>query len=203
MRIAKFILGAASLITLALAIGSNGTEVIFSQETQGTQVAPEGLEKEPALKIFETAPYDDILVEEVIAGDTLELGGGQILKLIGVDTPEIKDNNKLGIDERVSGIQKEVLQAMGKEAMNFTAGLVKGKSVKIEFDKKEKDFYGVLQGYAFLNDKDKTFVNAEIIKKGYARLIDTAPNFKYKSVFEELFAAIHEESVGLWKQWQK
>jgi len=150
-----------------------------------------------------SSEYDNILVDRVISGNILRLRNGQILQLIGVYTPEVQKTNKMFVDVRATGIQMEVLMAMGSEAREFTKDLVAGKRVQIEFDKQPKGFYGVLQGYVYILNDEKTFVNAQIIKNGYSHLLDTSPNVRYKSLFDDLHKQAQEKSKGLWKKWQQ
>jgi len=150
-----------------------------------------------------SSEYNDILVDRVISGNTLKLRNGQILQLVGVYTPEVQKTNKMFVDVRATGIQMEVLTAMGSEAREFTKDLVAGKRVRVEFDKQPKGFYGVLQGYVYILNDEETFVNAEIIKNGYSHLLDTSPNVRYKSLFDQLHKQAQEKSKGLWKKWQQ
>ncbi len=47
--------------------------------------------------------YNDILVKRAVDGDTLVLGSGERVRLIGIDTPEIHDSKKLYRDSQRSG----------------------------------------------------------------------------------------------------
>ena len=68
-------------------------------------------------------------------------------------------------------------------AYKFTKDLVEGKRVSLEFDVEKNDKYGRLLAYVYLRDKNKTFVNAEIVKQGYASLMTIPPNIKYADLF--------------------
>ncbi|MGB4520658.1 MAG: thermonuclease family protein [Candidatus Omnitrophota bacterium] len=50
--------------------------------------------------------------------------------------------------------------------------------------------------YAYL--KDGTFVNAEIVKQGYASLMTIQPNTKYADLFLKLYQQARENKKGLW-----
>jgi endonuclease YncB( thermonuclease family) len=73
-------------------------------------------------------------VERVIDGDTIKLSDGERVRLIGIDTPENRINNKTKKDSERSGQDLEAIVSMGKEASKFTKGLVAGKEVRLEFD---------------------------------------------------------------------
>lgn len=141
--------------------------------------------------------YSDILVQRVVDGDTLKLENGERVRLIGIDTPELHESDKLQRDSQRSGQEEKIIKAMGKQAYEFTKNLVEGKRVRLEFDLERADRYGRLLAYVYL--QDGTFVNAEIIKQGYASLMTFAPNVKYVDLFRKLYAQARENQRGLWK----
>ncbi len=141
--------------------------------------------------------YSDILVSRVVDGDTLKLENGERVRLIGIDTPELHESQKLDRDSQRSGQDKKLIQGMGKQAYEFTKNLVEGKHVRLEFDLERNDRYGRLLAYVYL--QDGTFVNAEIIKQGYASLMTYAPNVKYVDLFRKLYTEARENRRGLWK----
>jgi len=142
--------------------------------------------------------YDDILVKRVVDGDTLALENGERVRLIGIDTPEIHESNKLYRDSRKSGQDLRTIKEMGQQAYNFTKSLVEGKRVRLEFDIEKTDRYKRLLAYVYL--KDGTFVNAEIIKQGYASIATYPPNVKNVDLFTKLYQEARENNRGLWKQ---
>lgn len=146
-----------------------------------------------------TYNYDDILVSRVIDGDTLQLEDGTRVRLIGIDTPEMHESEKLQRDAQRSGEDARVIQNLGKQAYEFTRKLVEGKRVGLEFDSERHDKYDRLLAYVYLKDKDKTFVNAEVVKQGYASLMTIPPNVKYADLFQKLYRQAREEKRGLWK----
>jgi micrococcal nuclease len=142
--------------------------------------------------------YDDVLVERAVDGDTLKLENNERVRLIGIDTPEMHESAKLYRDSQKSGQDVKVIQAMGKRAYIFTRDLVEGKRVRLEFDAEMRDKYKRLLAYVYL--KDGTFVNAEIVKQGYASLMTYKPNVKYVDTFKQLYQEARENKRGLWKE---
>jgi micrococcal nuclease len=65
------------------------------------------------------------IVKRVIDGDTIQLKNGEIVRLIGVDTPETKHPRK-------------PVEYYGKEASAFTRKMVEGKQVRLEYDQQRK-----------------------------------------------------------------
>jgi len=135
-------------------------------------------------------------VERVIDGDTLKLSNGERVRLIGIDTPESKDNAKLRKDSKRTGQNAKEIIEMGKWAADFTRKLVEGKEVKLEFDVSQRDKYGRLLAYVYLTDG--TFVNAEIIKQGFAQVMTIPPNVKHQDLFLRLQKEARENRRGLW-----
>ena len=145
----------------------------------------------------QSGAYDAVLVERAVDGDTLKLSNGERVRLIGIDTPEVHESEKLYRDSRKSGQDVETIQALGRRAFLFTKGLVEGKTVRLEFDVEKRDKYKRLLAYVYL--PDGTFVNAEVIKQGYASLMTYPPNVKYVDTFQQLYREARENRRGLWK----
>jgi micrococcal nuclease len=141
--------------------------------------------------------YLDILVTRVVDGDTLQLESGERLRLIGIDTPEMHESDKLYRDSQRTKQDIQTIKELGRRAYAFTRDLVEGKRVSLEFDVEKHDKYGRVLAYVYL--KDNTFVNAEIVKQGYASLMSIPPNVKYADAFLKLYRQARENNRGLWK----
>lgn len=141
--------------------------------------------------------YSDVLVKRAVDGDTLLLETGERVRLIGIDTPEIHESDKLQRDIRRTKQDAAAIKEMGMRSYQFTKKMVEGKRVSLEFDVERYDRYKRLLAYVYL--KDGTFVNAEIIKQGYASLMTYPPNVKYVDTFKELYKEARENNRGLWK----
>jgi micrococcal nuclease len=118
----------------------------------------------------------------VIDGDTIELEGGERVRLIGVDTPETVD-------------PRRPVQYFGKEASAFTRRLAEGRTVRLEFGDETFDRYQRTLAYVYL--PDGTFLNAEIIRQGYGFAYTRFP-FRYQEEFVRLERQAREEHRGLW-----
>ncbi len=144
-----------------------------------------------------TYNYADVLVTRAVDGDTLVLETGERVRLIGIDTPEIHSSNKLYRDAQRSSQDVETIKKLGLQSYEFTKKLVEGKRVSMEFDAQKYDKYDRLLAYVYL--KDGTFVNAEIVRQGYASLLTIPPNVKYSDLFLKLYREAREAKRGLWK----
>ena len=119
------------------------------------------------------------------------------MRLIGIDTPESRYNNKLGRDSKRSRRDIDSIIEMGREASSFTRKIVEDKKVRLEFDIERHDRYGRLLAYVYL--EDGTFVNGRIIEEGYAQVMTIAPNVKHAQTFLKLEREARQKGRGLWK----
>ncbi|MEJ8545421.1 thermonuclease family protein [Brevibacillus borstelensis] len=122
-------------------------------------------------------------VKRVVDGDTFEIGTGEKVRLIGVDTPEtVKPNHPV--------------EPYGKEASNFTKELLTGQEVRLVFDVEPHDRYKRLLAYVYL--MDGTFVNEKLVREGYARIMTVPPNVAKADVFLQAEREAREQNRGLW-----
>ena len=135
-------------------------------------------------------------VERVVDGDTLKLSGGERVRLIGVDTPEVHYSDKLLRDAKRQNKDIRVIQELGRKASEFTKKLCGGKKVRLEFDVEKRDKYGRLLAYVYL--EDGTFVNAKIMEEGYGQVMTIPPNVKYAGLFLQLQRQARDGRKGLW-----
>ena len=121
-----------------------------------------------------------VKVYNVFDGDTISIKGGERVRLLGIDTPET--------GEPYADLAKQ-----------FTRNLVQYKVVCLEFDTNQRDPYGRLLAYVYVEtDQGLVFVNAELVKAGLARLLFIPPNYRYRYQFEAL---LHEATIarrGMW-----
>ncbi|MFA4888819.1 MAG: thermonuclease family protein [Candidatus Omnitrophota bacterium] len=176
----------ASLIFLLASSSCKNEQVTVYYSEDGTMSIPFG----------KSYNYADVLVTRAVDGDTLVLETGERVRLIGIDTPEMHESEKLFRDARRSKQDAEAIQKLGRRAHEFTKGIVEGKRVSLEFDAEKYDRYKRILAYVYL--KDGTFVNAEIVKQGYASLMTFPPNVKYADLFLKLYREARENNRGLW-----
>lgn len=122
-------------------------------------------------------------VSRVIDGDTFEIQGGIKVRLIGVDTPEMKNKNK-------------TIDCFAAEATKKTQSLLTGKEVILEKDVSETDKYGRLLRYVYIGDE---MVNDKLVKEGYAKISTFPPDVKFKDVFLASERLAREAKAGLWQ----
>ena len=128
-------------------------------------------------------------VVKVVDGDTIAVkinGVNEILRLIGIDTPETVHPSK-------------PVECFGIEASNKAKELLVNKSVKLENDSSqgERGKYGRLLRYVFL--EDGTNFNKLMISQGYAfeYTYNNVP-YKYQNEFKQAEQFARENKNGLW-----
>jgi micrococcal nuclease len=82
-----------------------------------------------------------------------------------------------------------------KSARELNKRLVYGKTVKLVFDRMKVDRYGRLLAYVYVKD---IFVNAEMVRRGYARASSAEPNTKHAALFRRLEQEARESKRGMW-----
>lgn len=127
-------------------------------------------------------------VKKIVDGDTFWIDDGSEkglkIRLIGVDAPESMN----------SGTREKAL--FGREASDFLTTLISRKKVKLEYDVDHFDRYGRTLAYVYL--EDGTFVNAALVKNGYATVMTVPPNVKYADIFLKLERKARNQKRGMW-----
>lgn len=116
-------------------------------------------------------------ISKVIDGDTVELETGERVRLLGINALEMG-------------------QPYHEEATNRLKELIENKTVILERDVEDKDRYGRLLGYIFLDNKN---VNVKMVEEGYANVYVIPPNTKYET---ELRKAENEAKTADRRIWQ-
>ena len=124
-------------------------------------------------------------VIRVVDGDTIRVdldGVEEPVRYIGVDTPE-------------SAIPGEPVECFGEEASRFNARLVEDETVRLDFDAERRDRYGRLLAYVHAGE---TFVNAELVRQGFATTLTIPPNDSHADSFARLEQVAGRDGRGLW-----
>lgn len=113
-------------------------------------------------------------------GSKIDLNGGQREEFFTVkeviSSEVLKLNN--GLTVRLLGVKQDVLK--NGKANEYLVKETQGQRVFMKYDRQKYDKENRLLCYLYL--KNKTFVNARLIKEGLA-LVDTTMDFKYKERF--------------------
>ncbi len=135
-------------------------------------------------------PGEYMNVIRVIDGDTFLLDDGSEkgirIRLIGVDAPETRNSGRKRIGY------------FGQQSKEYLSVLLTGKKVRLEFDIDKEDQYNRTLAYVYL--PDRTFVNAELVKQGYAMVMTIPPNVRYADRFVKLERSARKNNKGLWNE---
>ncbi len=128
-------------------------------------------------------------VIRVVDGDTIKVllqpGRYDTVRYIGVDTPEsVKPNTPV--------------QCFAKQAAAFNRRLVQGRDVRLELGRERRDRYGRLLAYVYVTGEQRLFVNAALVRGGYARTLEIAPNTDRADFFARLESRARSAGRGLW-----
>ena len=94
----------------------------------------------------------NIYVSRVIDGDTFEMSDNSTIRMLCVDAPE---KGKIAYEE----------------AREFLTNMILGKEVRLEKDISDKDEYGRLLRYVYVNVSGaEFFVNQQLVQEGYAHV---------------------------------
>lgn len=126
---------------------------------------------------------NSVRVSEVIDGDTIRTDDGVTVRYIGVDSPEIGEQNECG----------------ALEARERNKQLVAGRDVILEKDISDKDKYGRLLRDVYVEHGGKLImVNHELVVGGFARSYPVSPDVRYKGLLLEAENKAKEGGLGLW-----
>jgi micrococcal nuclease len=129
----------------------------------------------------------EISALEVIDGDTIRAkvnGKVEKIRFLLIDTPEMKD-------EKMGGPQPFAF-----EAKEFTKRMLQNGKVEIELDVNERDKYGRILAYVYVNDQS---VQEELLRQGLARVAYIfPPNTKYVDRYQQIQKEAQAKAVGIW-----
>ncbi|MCG2685827.1 thermonuclease family protein [Candidatus Parcubacteria bacterium] len=166
-KVAIILFALGLLVAVTLLGGSFEFKDNAHEEKETTQESPTPPQKE--------IDYHGI-VSEVIDGDTIELLSGEIIRYLGIDTPE-------------KG------KPFSTEATGANQKLVGGQEVGIELDMQTKDQFGRTLAYVWVGE---TMVNLELVRQGLANIYTVPPNVKYEEQFLAAEREARQAERGLW-----
>jgi micrococcal nuclease len=123
-----------------------------------------------------------VAVSRVVDGDTIDVADGRRVRLIGVDTPELRPE----------------AQCYGPEASAFLHQLLPaGTDVRLVTDVREFDRFGRTLAYVF-RASDDLFVNLNLVETGHATTLTIDPNTAHAATFAAAEGDARADGRGLW-----
>lgn len=124
----------------------------------------------------------------VIDGDTIKTVGKEIVRLQGIDAPNLYTDSTA-----------KVIDEVGSEAFSLVKDLTEGQKVELEFDPRDRlrDQYGRLLAYVWV---DGEMVNFLLVERGLAVVDEFSikKNLIYLDEFLRAQRKAQENKLGLW-----
>ena len=158
------------LIVVLATSGSDDGSGISGGEQSDAEVTPSGGASVPIVR--------------VVDGDTARAlvdGREESVRYIGIDTPEVDPS--IGVE------------CFGAQASARNKQLVEDETVRLAYDAERRDRYGRLLAYVYVGE---TFVNAELVRGGFATTLEIAPNDSKAGLFDRLQQDAANAGRGLW-----
>lgn len=177
-----------SFIVLLLGIGSIVVSGQFNQAAEVSVMKPVAgfYDSYNSDKDDSFAQSNLFPVVRVVDGDTIIVdidGVEERIRLIGIDTPEsVHPDQERNVE-------------YGEIASSFTEEQLEGQYVSLELDAQERDQYGRLLAYVYLDD---TMFNETLLEKGHAVVSTYPPNVRYADRFLEIQSEARDKEAGLW-----
>lgn len=121
-------------------------------------------------------------VKRVIDGDTIVLNNGEIVRYIGINAPELSD------DPTKSA-------CFAQEARKANEQLTLGKKVRLEKSGNDRDIYGRLLRYVWVDD---VLINQELVTRGLVYSFNFNIPHPKEDEFEFFEKEAQEKKLGLW-----
>lgn len=168
-------------------VGSPGTQAppgcqeVYAATSRGGAMLPAGGGLSCGLPNLRTPAKGTVRVVRVIDGDTVEIAGGERVRYVGMDTPEV-------------GQRREYF---GDEATQANRKLVEGHDVRLELDVSERDRFGRLLRYVYV---DGMLVNAELVREGYAQAVTYPPDTRFQACLQAFEDEARAQKRGMWQR---
>ncbi|WP_243291687.1 thermonuclease family protein [Bacillus sp. FJAT-47783] len=137
-------------------------------------------------KAYEAHERISATIVDVVDGDTMKIivnGKEETIRLLLIDTPETVHPTK-------------PVQPFGPEASQFAKEMLSNKEVEIELDVNERDKYGRLLVYVYINGQ---MFNEMLLENGLARVAYVyPPNTKYVDRFVSIEKKAKQKEIGIW-----
>ena len=141
------------------------------------------------------ASAQQVKVESVVDGDTVEIEGGERVRLLGIDAPENKR-----VWQSKQGKKFQPAQPFFIEAKRFLHRLVNKKRVRLVIGEPSVGYYGRTLAYLYLpdNSSNGSDVQLELIRRGYAMVTVYPPNLQHLQEYARVEAEACRAGRGVW-----
>jgi endonuclease YncB( thermonuclease family) len=133
---------------------------------------------------LDTAYRYKVRVRKVVDGDTLLLEGGDRIRLIGINTPEVKSRYSQS-------------QPGGEVARDWLVRTLRNPTVWLQYDAQQFDKYDRRLAHVFLESGQ--YLNALLLEQGLAMLTLIPPNLLYADVLIQAQHSAEQKKRGIWQ----
>ena len=129
--------------------------------------------------------YSYYKVERVYDGDTVQLEDGRKIRLLGINTPEVKHRN-------------QATEAGGEAAKLWLSDKLKKQKVRLQSDAEQTDKYKRTLAHLFTENKEH--INVQLVELGLAAVNIYPPNLLYVKELVEAGQRAEQAKRGIWQQ---
>lgn len=164
----------AIALLLLVVIAEHFDVTLFDVADEYTEINDYGSSRSKS--VIWKSDQDHVHVSHIVDGDTFDVNTGERVRLIGIDTPE---RGKI----------------FYKDATKHLSELILDKDVILVKDVSDVDRYGRLLRHVYVQDR---WVNEEMIKDGFARLVTYPPDVMHVNYFRDAEIFARENKLGIW-----
>jgi endonuclease YncB( thermonuclease family) len=140
----------------------------------------------PQAKVIDIKPgYGYYQVVKVYDGDTVVLSDGRKVRLLGINTPEVRHKDKAP-------------DAGGDEAKQWLKNKLENKKVRLVADAENTDKYGRTLAHLFTENKEH--VNLQLVEAGLAAVNIHPPNLLYADELLKAQDKAEQDKLGIWQR---
>ncbi len=132
-----------------------------------------------------THKWESVKIDRIIDNEHLMLFNGRIIKIIGIDPPDLFDPRKKD-------------QCFSRNTFRLLKVLLEKKNVKIRQDQTKKNQNGVFPRHIKL--ETGKLLAEFMIENGMARFKSDPPNVKYDKILKKTEQTAIEKNIGIWAE---
>lgn len=161
-----------------------GAEIYQWQDGRGNQHFSD--RSYPDAKIIDIKPgYSFYRVKKVFDGDTVLLEDGRKVRLLGINTPEVRHRN-------------EDAQAGGDEAKLWLVNKLQHGKVRLETDTEKTDKYKRTLAHLFTESNEH--INLQLVAAGLAAVSIYPPNLLHAEALVKAQDQVEQAGLGIWQR---
>lgn len=173
------------LVFICLYLPDCAADTIYRSEDAQGRIHYSDIPTPDAKPIRLSAPTQRSLyqIAKVLDGDTIVLKGGERVRLLGINTPEIESRYRDG-------------EPGGMAAKAWLQQKLQGRKVYLEYDRQKKDHYKRLLAHLYLPNGEH--INLALVEEGLAVVNLLPPNLRHADALIRAQQAAERKQLGIW-----